>query len=838
MILGVPLGILTGLWVTWNGAKLVGGGWWTAGICLCALILAATGGGILLRNRMPARIALGLTLLGLAIGLLRGVASDRNTENEALVQVLPDITTVRGSVTSDPVPRGTTQDVPVHVDAVVTKDGRWLAVSGELRVMAPVSTRWTQGDGIEASGTGRGLGGGSAIFHARTTEQIHGSSPGVAIAGTAHAWRQSLVAPILRYLPEPEASLAVGILLGDRNDLPPWLSDAFRMTGASHLIAISGYNVSIVAGATTWLAGLGGTRRTARWRVIRAVIVSVALWMFVALVGASGSVLRAGTLTQLLVVAYATGRRGAVAGALLWGSVALAGWSPSTLDDVGWQLSFLGTAGLVWLAPTFDRWLIPQSAGATTGSVATLGRLVRAPFAIIPLREAISATAGAQVFVLPVIAGTLGNVPLLGVAATIPGIILIPPIMLASVTIATVGYVWSASGAINDAIMTVLAVTAWTPTTLLIRLVEWSASLPGAAMPSTPWSPVWVTVYLVGLVLLGVVAEMTPRQSATRQVAGLQIGWRPGAITLCIVAILMIAMPELGNTRTARASTGGPLAPTTGASAMGERLVIPHFDGSPDAVMAMIAIPGGPRMVIGGGPTIEGAAHAVGVSLRPWDRAIDTVVIPSNSEAAGNGLARLLHRYPTGAVLKPENTPHSFSMDGITTEAARYAVPVLPLGSGQAWQVSISGQGPASGRTCPPTGAKQITVTFVGPLPSPTSSSTVTSTFTHPLAIRACTRTMDITVVPDIRAIDEWIAHATSEELNALDDPSGNPRLLLVPLRARSTDALVRVRNHIGPAMTILQGGQLPWQGPPSPPLDHPDLWHLTAIHGPVDTAP
>jgi hypothetical protein len=58
MILGVPLGILTGLWVTWNGAKLVGGGWWTAGICLCALILAATGGGILLRNRMPARIAL------------------------------------------------------------------------------------------------------------------------------------------------------------------------------------------------------------------------------------------------------------------------------------------------------------------------------------------------------------------------------------------------------------------------------------------------------------------------------------------------------------------------------------------------------------------------------------------------------------------------------------------------------------------------------------------------------------------------------------------------------------------------------------------------------------
>ncbi len=838
MILGVPLGVLTGLWVAWTGANLIGGGWWTKGICLSSLILATTGGGILFRSRMPARIALGLALLGLAIGLLRGVASERHTANDQLVRMLPDITMIRGQVTSDPVAKGTTLDVPVHVDAIATRDGRWLALSGEVRVMAPLSPRWTQGDGIEVSGTGRDLGGGSAIFYSRKIKHLHGPTPGTVVIGTPLAWRQSFAEPILRYLPEPEASLAVGILLGDRNDLPAWLRDAFRMTGASHLIAISGYNVSVVAGATTWLAGLGGTRRTPRWRVIRAVVVSVSLWTFVALVGASGSVLRAGTLTQLLVVAYATGRRGAIAGALLWGSVALAGWSLSTLDDVGWQLSFLGTAGLVWLAPAIDRWLTPRPTGATTGSVAPLLWLVRAPFAVVALRHAVAATTAAQIFVLPVIAGTLGSVPLLGIAATIPGIILIPSIMLASAAVASAGYVLSASGAITDAILTILAATAWTPTTLLIRLVDWSASLPGAAMPATPWAPVWVAVYLVGLVLLGIVAEMTPLQSATRQVAGLQIGWRPGAITLCIVATLMVTVPELGDTRTARASTAGPLAPLTGVSAMGERLVIPHFDGTPGAVMAMIAIQDGPRIVIGGGPTVEGAAHAVGVSVRPWDRVIDTVVIASNSDATGNGLARLLHRYPTGAVLSPENTPHSSTTDWITTEAARQAVPVVPVGSGQAWQVSISGQSPASGSACPRRGVKQITVTFAGPVPSPTWAPSVTSTSAPPFAIRACTGSLDITVVPDMRAIDEWTARGTSLDLTGMGDPSGNPRVLLVPLAARNTDALVRLRDHIGPAITVLQGGPLPWQAPPQPPLDHPDRWHLTAINGAVDTAP
>ncbi|MSQ44090.1 MAG: hypothetical protein EXR45_07790 [Chloroflexi bacterium] len=133
---------------------------------------------------------------------------------------------------------------------------------------------------------------------------------------------------------------------------------------------------------------------------------------------------------------------------------------------------------------------------------------------------------------------------------------------------------------------------------------------------------------------------------------------------------------------------------------------------------------------------------------------------------------------------------------------------------------------------------KHVTVTFAGPVPDPHRTPTTTTSFSHPLAIRACTGTMDLTIVPDIRAADERIARATSAELTGLDDPSGNRRLLLVPLAARNTDALGRLRDQLGPVVTILQGGPLPWQAPPQPPLDHPERWHLTAINGPVDTAP
>src|SRR5688500_7176851 len=100
----------------------------------------------------------------------------------------------------------------------------------------------------------------------------------------------------------------------------------------------------------------------------------------------AGSVLRAAAMAQLALTGRALGRSGAAGGMLLWGSAFLAAWDPGVLTDVGWQLSFLGTAGLVWLSPVVDRWL--AHAWWLPGVV----------------RESLSTTLAAQVFVLPLLA--------------------------------------------------------------------------------------------------------------------------------------------------------------------------------------------------------------------------------------------------------------------------------------------------------------------------------------------------------------------------------------------------------------------------------------------------
>ena len=126
--------------------------------------------------------------------------------------------------------------------------------------------------------------------------------------------------------------------------------------------------------------------------------------------------MRAAVMAQIGLVARMTGRRAAVAGTLLWGAVALTMFDPPTLDDVGWQLSFLGAAGIVWLSPWIGARITPPR-GAWWGWLIPAG-----------VREAVAAAIAAQMCVLPVLAGTFGSVPLLGVMATTPGLLLVPPL--------------------------------------------------------------------------------------------------------------------------------------------------------------------------------------------------------------------------------------------------------------------------------------------------------------------------------------------------------------------------------------------------------------------------
>ena len=141
-------------------------------------------------------------------------------------------------------------------------------------------------------------------------------------------------------MPEPEAGLAAGVLIGLRDRVDRDLADAFTIAGASHVVAISGWNIAIVASTLGALAG-GLQRRR------RATLTAVAIVVYVAFVGPSPSVVRAGVMAGVALLARELGRPGTAAAALGWAITGLLLIDPEWAFDAGFRLSVLATAGII-----------------------------------------------------------------------------------------------------------------------------------------------------------------------------------------------------------------------------------------------------------------------------------------------------------------------------------------------------------------------------------------------------------------------------------------------------------------------------------------------------------
>jgi len=159
--------------------------------------------------------------------------------------------------------------------------------------------------------------------------------------------RQKVETQSARLWPEPESSLLSGILYGARSGLPATLLADFNRVGITHIIAVSGYNISIIAAvllATFIRLGVG--RRRAFWAVIFCIII------FVLFSGASASVVRAGIMGVIVLIAGQIGRLSRVGNVLAFTAALMILANPFILIwDAGFQLSFLATLGLVYVSP-------------------------------------------------------------------------------------------------------------------------------------------------------------------------------------------------------------------------------------------------------------------------------------------------------------------------------------------------------------------------------------------------------------------------------------------------------------------------------------------------------
>ncbi|OIO48219.1 MAG: hypothetical protein AUJ32_01095 [Parcubacteria group bacterium CG1_02_40_82] len=269
---------------------------------------------------------------------------------------------------------------------------------------------------------------------------------------------------------EPQASFLAGLNLGQNKQISPELSDAFKKTGTSHIVALSGYNISIIASFFMTIFGWLMLRRSLRfWLAVAAIL------FFTILTGASASVVRAAIMGILVLLARHAGRMYNVRNALVFAGAVMIYLNPKILRfDIGFQLSFLATAGLVWLAPFFEKALknLPK---------------------IFGLREVLTATLSAQLAVLPILIVYFGQLSIISPLANLVVLLFIPLTMLVGFLAGGVGIIWIGGAKIFGWL-------AWLFLTFEIGAIKFFAGLPLSSIKMN-WG--WPFVIFYYLILIG-----------------------------------------------------------------------------------------------------------------------------------------------------------------------------------------------------------------------------------------------------------------------------------------------------------------------------------------------
>ena len=342
----------------------------------------------------------------------------------------------------------------------VTKDQERFPAHGNITVHTrDFAAKFTHGDIVHSTGNieripppydtyfrAQGILGSISYARITGTEQREGSP---ILRLLAHGNRKMLT-HIRDLVPEPEASLLAGLLLGDTGGFQKETLTAFRTAGLTHILAVSGYNITLLLIAISVIV-------TRLPRLIRFIGTLGAVTLFTLFVGGSPSAIRAAIMGGLGLIALNTHRLPETRRSILWTAFLMLLWNPMQLWwDASFQLSFLAVIGITELQPAFKKFLqhTPDSLG---------------------MRETLTVTLAAQCTALPWAAALFGNVPLFSPIANVLVAPAIPFIMLTG-PIALLG------GTVHDLLGRILAFPCWVALRWIVHVTEIITSLPFASI--------------------------------------------------------------------------------------------------------------------------------------------------------------------------------------------------------------------------------------------------------------------------------------------------------------------------------------------------------------------
>ena len=319
----------------------------------------------------------------------------------------------------------------------------------------------------------------SLLPFASTTRLV--SDEGSPFWAALYGVRERGLETLYRLYPTQEAALLAGILLGDESGLSEPLKAAFNDTGTRHIIAISGFNISIIAGLllasfSRWLG-----RRKALW------LTGAGIGLYTLLVGADAAVVRAAIMGILALLALQAGRQQLALNTLAISAALMALFNPLLLWDVGFQLSFAATLGLILYAAPLSRraheWLAQRTSKAWANRLRG------------PLNDYLFMTLAAQLTTLPLLLFYFQRLSLLSLPANLLILPAQPALMIFGGLSLLLGLILLPLGQ-------ALAFFSWGLAAYTIRIVELFTRLPWASQSLAAFPFILVLAWYGALAVL------------------------------------------------------------------------------------------------------------------------------------------------------------------------------------------------------------------------------------------------------------------------------------------------------------------------------------------------